>query len=653
MDSADDFVHAVASPKDAASVASVVSNHAEGSRKRRKRISVACRACRMRKSRNKNRMLEQRLLAIEQRLQAFEDHRDARPPAQDHAGNSATTASTLSVDGLSVATTQQHTPFQSQDTVDGMGSVFLRDGTDDDEFFGCSSNVSFLRFVVRALGRPVTVVERTSPSTPDPSHEPFDEDGLAFFRRNGPVEIAGEARYDQDEEAVDPFALPPHETSEHLLRLYFATVNLMIPCIHEDTFRAMKRQALPASNLAVSRHWLGLLNMVFAIANNAQTPTSPSAQCVTQSDIFFKRAMALIRPNMLGRVSLELLQVFLLMVIYLEGTPSSSMAWTFHSLAVKGCYQLGLPSIGSRSLSPLDQEICKRLWSITHIVGETVERLYDQNLGSRPSPITSTILDEIAHLCWKLAKWQDSLHPVLRIIASGDSIPDMSGTLETKRLCTLLSLRYLGTRILVLRPVLVYFLDPPAALAKTEHQAKWLCKSAAILLADLSRTCGNVLHIINSILTASHNDLNLLGAWWFSTYYTFNASLAVFGILLAKRMPAFSTDLEAISVSELRSLLGLAKDILHGLNNGNKTITRCSSMLSGLLAQLDAGSMPAVDGPGYGQVAPSSFSPSSAWSYQMMDPVLFASDLSFGIGSGLVNYDTNITCAFETHIDPT
>lgn len=50
------------------------------------------------------------------------------------------------------------------------------------------------------------------------------------------------------------------------------------------------------------------------------------------------------------------------MEIYLEGTASSSLASTFHSLAVKGCYQLGLHFMDSSNHSHLDREIRRRLW---------------------------------------------------------------------------------------------------------------------------------------------------------------------------------------------------------------------------------------------------------------------------------------------------
>ncbi|KAJ5094815.1 Zn(II)2Cys6 transcription factor [Penicillium angulare] len=50
------------------------------------------------------------------------------------------------------------------------------------------------------------------------------------------------------------------------------------------------------------------------------------------------------------------------MEAYLEGTTSSSLAWTLHGLAVKGAYQLGLHVMSSRSLSATDREVRRRSW---------------------------------------------------------------------------------------------------------------------------------------------------------------------------------------------------------------------------------------------------------------------------------------------------
>lgn len=149
-----------------------------------------------------------------------------------------------------------------------------------------------------------------------------------------------------------------------------------------------------------------------------------------------------------------------------------------------------------------------------------MDTLYEQNLDHRlQAPMDETV-SQISRLCWRLAQWQDSLPAHLKIITSRETADIASRTLETTRLRILLSLRFLGTRILVLRPILSQFLYLTGTTAANEHQLKWFCSSAAVLLSDLVGTCRDVLHISKSILTASRNDQNILGAWWFSSYYS-------------------------------------------------------------------------------------------------------------------------------------
>lgn len=153
-------------------------------------------------------------------------------------------------------------------------------------------------------------------------------------------------------------------------------------------------------------------------------------------------------------------------------------------------------------------------------MGEALERLYDQNLGIRTRLPMSESLNQISKLRWELAQWQDRLPSGLQIITSQDTLDDVPLTLGTTRFRVLLSLRFLGARILILRPVLSQFLDLPGMTASNEHQSEWLRNSGAVLLADLVRTCSDILQISKNILAGSRNDQNLLGAWWFSCYYS-------------------------------------------------------------------------------------------------------------------------------------
>ncbi|KAJ5781190.1 Zn(II)2Cys6 transcription factor [Penicillium paradoxum] len=663
--------------------------------RKRKRVSVACRSCRVRKSRcdgaipcsscedmetecryeqpysqpvaitNPSSSERQDESQLEQRLQAIEKR--LRLSGLDKAFDSPETNMAASP-AMPESQDPQHSPgmkgpLDQDDEVDGMGSVALKDGADEDEYFGASSNVAFLRFIIHAVG--ANSAENLPPSTIDSSsglRPPSDDHFDAFLRRPSGVssEIEGQGRT-----RVNAFGLPAEMESDALLHLFFTTVNLMIPCIHECSFRDTYRKLHTDGIRSVRRSWLATLNVVFALATNVMTATSPNIERATRASMYFERAMELVKSDILGRLSLEMVQLFLLMEAYLEGTTSSSLAWTLHGLAVKGHTNLdsmlwtrrasrqpieksegdhgiafsNVPSgITISSLAYFDSLI-----SVTHIMGDALERLYDQNLGLRTRLPMSESLNQISKLRWELAQWQDRLPSCLRIITSQDTLDDVPLTVGTTRLRVLLSLRFLGARILILRPVLSQFLDLPGMTTSNEYQSEWLRNSGAVLLADLVRTCGDVLQISKNILAGSRNDQNLLGAWWFSCYYTFNSSLAVLGILLIKRIPAYSGQLSTFSIAELRGLLETAMEILRGLNKGSETVMRCRDTLTRLITafDFDAGFAPASF----------SLSPSSAWAWQLVNPGLFSSEASLSLAPGTVDVTPNSQLPISTDLE--
>lgn len=233
--------------------------------------------------------------------------------------------------------------------------------------------------IMKSVGHRPDPVFRNSDSAINPSTgigQPRGNDSDARFTRPPITTPLSEGRQQAHE---DPLKLPSAEEAERLLRFYFTTVNLMIPCIHEGSFRETYSRMQSHGLSSVSRSWLGILNVILAIATNVLSPTSPTCERAAKSNIYFEQALHLTRPSVFGRISLEIgmahsqiyllvcltsaVQLYLLMEAYLEGTPSSSMTWTFHSLAVKGAYQLGLHVVdGSANLPELDQEIRKRLW---------------------------------------------------------------------------------------------------------------------------------------------------------------------------------------------------------------------------------------------------------------------------------------------------
>ncbi|KAJ5549255.1 hypothetical protein N7513_006489 [Penicillium frequentans] len=279
-------------------------------------------------------------------------------------------------------------------------------------------------------------------------------------------------------------------------------------------------------------------------------------------------------------------------------------------------------------------------------MGDALERLYDQNLGFRTLLPMNESLNQISKLRWELAQWQDNLPHWLQIITSHEPLVDVPMTVGSTRFRVLLSLRFLGAKILVLRPILCQFLELSNTTTPNERQSEWLWESGAILLADLGRTCSDILQISKTILAGAKNDQNLLGAWWFSCYYTFNSSLAVLGILLINRIPAYSGQSPIVSVPELRGLLDTAMDILHGLNKGNETIMRCRDTLTRLITAFESNGDIA-------EFVPASFSlsPSSAWAWQLVNPGLFSFEESSSLAPGTVDVPSSSQLPISTNLE--
>jgi hypothetical protein len=166
--------------------------------------------------------------------------------------------------------------------------------------------VAFLRFIIHAVGHPVNSAESLPHSSVDvPTNvDQFEDESFnAFLRRPADTNILAE---NQRRVYVEPFALPSQTEADSLLRWYFTTVNLMIPCIHEDSFRDTYTKTYSVGLRGLRRSWLALLNMVFAIATNIAAATSPTHGRAARSNTYFERAIELVRSDMLGRLSLEM-----------------------------------------------------------------------------------------------------------------------------------------------------------------------------------------------------------------------------------------------------------------------------------------------------------------------------------------------------------
>jgi hypothetical protein len=94
-----------------------------------------------------------------------------------------------------------------------------------------------------------------------------------------------------------------------------------------------------------------------------------------------------------------------------------------------------------------------------------------------------------------------------------------------------------------------------------------------------------IIAIVRAIVGGSNHHRSLLGAWWFSLYYTFNAALVIFASLLIVRDHSVTSVIQLpLRVSDLdlwRSLVDASQALRH-LDRENRMVDRCAAYLEQL-----------------------------------------------------------------------
>ncbi|KAH8726755.1 fungal-specific transcription factor domain-containing protein [Phaeosphaeriaceae sp. PMI808] len=535
--------------------------------------------------------------------------------------------------------------MEIQDPTDGIGSLAFTE-EEGSVYFGPTSNIAFTRQIVRATTKILKRITSTSsPITPSdteirshihhisrPSSPPPE-----FPRHSGNILIGAE-----------PFVLPPEEETMQLINLYFSSSNVLFPFIDQPGFLTTYRQVTRTSILSVRRSWLGLLNMMLAMATSANVRHgSPitAQERAARSDAFYRRAMVLCDRQIRHVSSLEVVQLLLLASQYLQGTERSVDTWNIHGLAVKAAYQLGLHSPDAlQRYPPIEREIRKRIWfgcvlldrtlgmtmgrplfipdhfikvelpqpiqdtelqgdsSQSHefasvsffratitlyaIMSEVFDMLYGNNIGCGVPTDVFEMASILLQFEQKFFAWQRALPKCISLITGHDLVSGLD-EFQVMRLRVILTLRFLNLRILTHRPLLCKYLEIIGSSEVDEHQLMILrqvgvnsiqtCVQSALLIIKMTRWA----------LEFREDSQHLLGAWWFSLYYAFNASLVIYSTLLLKHQSEHYSQGLALEESELSfESLQKAIDCLSILFVGNRMTENCVRYTSALAYRL-------------------------------------------------------------------
>ncbi|KAH7304650.1 putative C6 transcription factor [Rhexocercosporidium sp. MPI-PUGE-AT-0058] len=245
-------------------------------------------------------------------------------------------------------------------------------------FFGPSSNFAFTRHISRPMARTSPFIFPTgdgfSPGIPlDNAAISISQPASLSARNSSSRQILKHLT----REDVKIYALPLETTTRNLISRYFGDTGLLFPYIDEQAFLDTYNE-INANDFTKIRTWLGLLNMIMAMATCTIIESCVSAEKRAKgSDIYYQRATGLCEKQIMRGTSLEIVQYLLLTGQYLQGTQRSVEAWTVHGLAVKGAFQLGLHSSAASSrFSSLDQEPRKRTWYACVVLDRTLSMTF-------------------------------------------------------------------------------------------------------------------------------------------------------------------------------------------------------------------------------------------------------------------------------------
>lgn len=110
-----------------------------------------------------------------------------------------------------------------------------------------------------------------------------------------------------DQHPVNIYALPPEAETRALLDGYFGESGVLFPYLHEETFLKTYEDVKRDNFSKIRRTWLGLLNMVLALATTTNFNKEKKAEeRFRQSDIFYQRALGLCDKEIMRGTSLEI-----------------------------------------------------------------------------------------------------------------------------------------------------------------------------------------------------------------------------------------------------------------------------------------------------------------------------------------------------------
>ncbi|KAK2035312.1 fungal-specific transcription factor domain-containing protein [Colletotrichum zoysiae] len=533
----------------------------------------------------------------------------------------------------------------SPDATDGVGTIEFT--TDESwAYFGPSSNIAFTRIIRRTLDQLLRQTQRAQEevTTSTPSQH-AKQHILAVSRSQSPIDDSFDPR--KLEKTSEACRLPPEEEVTRLVRQYFGDTGILFPYIHEESFwkTFTHYRSIGLSNARYS--WLALLNMIMALASSTTSTANlglGDRQAV--SEAHYRRAKSLSLSEMMTGSNLESVQAMLLMSQYLQGSQRSVQTWAIHGLAVKAAMELGFHSeLALQRFEPLEREMRIRTWygcivldrtlSMTfgrppiipqHIIrvplpkhfisypqvpgisrwsreedstlfwnatitlygvtAAVIDELYESNVGSTSVVTLTNTVSTVIHIGQKLGDWQASL-PLSMQLVEPSEVANSDIKPMLLKLRVILTLRHHNLQILSHRPILDRCLQALNRGAQSPQEAATLEQAWHLSKTACLRSAEGIIRLVEACKLANDvkPDFSFLGAWWFTLYFTFNASLTNVALKLIEDSYACTPYNHARSgtLVNLEETLKSAVSCIARIDNKNPMVEKCAKFAATLI----------------------------------------------------------------------
>lgn len=158
---------------------------------------------------------------------------------------------------------------------------------------------------------------------------------------------------------------------------------------------------------------------------------------------------------------------------------------------------------------------------------KTIDQLYGSNLACGETVLTADMASTMVQLDQDVTIWECGLSKAMMPMKAQDFIQlTLSGPQELKqyRFKTILTLRKCNVQLLVYRPLLIRLLQydeqPPQSEAHS-NEGQLLMRLSQNCIQNAAQSALEVVSIAHSnLLFHSTERSSLLGAWWYTLYYS-------------------------------------------------------------------------------------------------------------------------------------